>query len=257
MKKILFIFLFFICFCACAKKTNIPNDFNYLEVSANSYTLAVWQKMSDTTSPVHIYIEGDGHSFNSYGYPTNDPTPHDTFLREIAFNDPNKNVVYIARPGQFIKSKNKNQKDWTTGRFSKDIVESVSQIIKEISNNRKIILIGYSGGALLSGLVINQNPDLQIEKWITIAGVLNHTKWTTQLNLLPLKDSLDLQFLPTVNQVHLAGEKDRIVPIELTKSIVPKEILIIVPNATHNSGFENYYNIIYCTQDMNSVSENK
>ena len=76
-----------------------------------------------------------------------------------------------------------------------------------------------------------------------------------QLNLLPLKDSLDLEFLPKVNQVHLAGEKDRIVPVKLTKSIVPKEMLIIVPNATHNSGFENYYNIIYCTQDMNSASE--
>ena len=236
--------LFTLCLFSCVKSIIVPNEFNYKEVSANSYSLAVWQKMSDEKSPVHIYIEGDGHSFNSYGYPTNDPTPKGTFLREIAFNDPNKNVVYIARPGQFIKSN--NQTDWTTGRFSKQIVEAFSQIITEMSGNRKIVLIGYSGGALLSGLVINQNPNLKIEKWITIAGVLNHTKWTKQQNLLPLKDSLDLYNLPNVSQVHLAGEKDRVVPLELTKSIVPKETLIIVPKATHNSGFEDYYNIIYC-----------
>ena len=218
--------LFTLCLFSCVKSIIVPNEFNYKEVSANSYTLAVWQKMPDEKSPVHIYIEGDGHSFNSYGYPTNDPTPKGTFLREIAFNDPNKNVVYIARPGQFIKSD--NQTDWTTGRFSKQIVEAFSQIITEISSigDRKIVLIGYSGGALLSGLVINQNPNLKIEKWITIAGVLNHAKWT--------------------KQVHLAGEKDRVIPLELTKSIVPKETLIIVPKATHNSGFEDCYNIIYC-----------
>ncbi len=243
-KALNILLLFTLCLFSCAKSIIIPNEFNYKEVSANSYSLAVWQKISDEKSPVHIYIEGDGHSFNSYGYPTNDPTPKGTFLREIAFNDPNKNVVYIARPGQFIKSN--NQTDWTTGRFSKQIVEAFSQIITEISNNREIVLIGYSGGALLSGLVINQNPNLKIGKWITIAGVLNHTKWTQQLDLLPLKDSLDLDCLPKVNQIHLAGEKDKIVPLELTKSIVPKETLIVVPNATHNSGFEDYYNIIYC-----------
>ena len=257
MKRISYIILFSICFCSCVKKINIPDNFNYSEIPACSYTLASWQKISDTTSPIHIYIEGDGHSFNRYGYPTNDPTPHDIFLRQIAFNDPNNNVAYIARPGQFIKDKNKNQTDWTSGRFSKEIVESVSRAIKEISNNRKIILIGYSGGALLSGLVINQNPDLQIEKWITVAGVLNHTKWTQKLNLLPLKDSLDLDVLPNVNQVHLAGEKDTVVPIELIKSAVAKETLIIVPDATHNSGFESIYDIIYCTRDTNTVSENK
>ena len=236
--------LFTLCLFSCVKSINVPNEFDYKEVSANSYTLAVWQKISNETDTVHVYIEGDGHSFNSYGYPTNDPTPKGTFLREIAFNDPNDNVVYIARPGQFIKSN--NQTDWTTGRFSKQIVEAFSQIITEISNNIESVLIGYSGGTLLSGFVINQNPNLKIEKWITIAGVLNHTRWTQQLDLLPLKDSLDLDCLPKVSQVHLVGEKDRVVPLELTKSIVPKETLIVVPNATHNSGFENHYNIIYC-----------
>ena len=247
MNKNLYVFLLFIvCFCSCAKNITVPTEFDYKEVSAGEYSLACWEKISKENVPVHIYIEGDGNSFNRYGYPTNDPTPKGTFLREVAFNDPNDNVIYLARPGQFIKNKNKNKIDWTTGRFSEKIVNSVSEAVKKISCNKPIILIGYSGGALLSGLIINRNPNLNIVKWITIAGVLNQKQWTEKLNLPPLKDSLDLEYLPKVKQVHLIGEKDKIVPIELTKSIVCKQDLIIVPNATHNTGFEKYYNVIYC-----------
>ena len=142
MNKILYIFLLLgVCFFSCAKNIAIPNEFNYKEVSAGTYTLASWQKISNDKSPIHIYIEGDGNSFNRYGYPTNDPTPNGTFLREIAFNDPNENVVYLARPGQFVKDQNKNQIDWTTGRFSEKIVDSVSLAIEELSDTKPIILI--------------------------------------------------------------------------------------------------------------------
>lgn len=250
MNKILYIFfLFSICFFSCTKSITVPSEFNYKEVSSGTYTLACWQKISNENSPFHIYIEGDGNSFNRYGYPTDNPTPKGTFLREIAFNDPNDNVIYLARPGQFVENQNKNQTDWTTGRFSKKIVDSVSQAVNELSKGNPIILIGYSGGALLSGLIINENPNLNVIKWITIAGVLNHTKWTEKLNLPPLKDSLDLDYLPKVKQIHLVGEKDKIVPAELTKSIVCTQDLIIVPKATHNTGFEKVYNIIYCVDE--------
>ncbi len=250
MNKFLYIFLLLcLFFCSCAKNITVPAEFDYREVSAGAYNLACWQKISNEKSPVHIYIEGDGNAFNGYGYPTADPTPKGTFLREIAFNDPNDNVIYLARPGQFVKDQNKNQTDWTTGRFSKKIVDSVSLAVNEMSKGKQVVLIGYSGGALLSGLIINENPNLNVVKWITIAGVLNHTKWTEKLNLPPLKDSLDLAYLPKVKQVHLAGEKDKIVPVELTKSIVPAQDLIIVPKATHNTGFDKYYSIIYSSDN--------
>lgn len=246
MKKIFLGILFIsITFLSCAKKISVPESFDYREVSVGTYNLAVWQKISDNISPVRIYIEGDGNAFNSYGYPSNDPTPKNIFLREIAFNDPNKNVIYLARPGQYVKNKNNKQTDWTTGRFSEEIVNSMSTAIKELAGKRGVILVGYSGGALLSGLIINGNKDIKVIKWITIAGVLNHKKWTEMLKLPPLKDSLDLEYLPKVKQVHLAGEKDKIVPIELIKEIVPKKDLIIIPSATHSTGYEEYYSIIY------------
>lgn len=223
----------------------VPEDYHYKEIQTKIYTLASWQKITDKTKPIRIYIEGDGHAFNYAGIPTSNPTPNGTFLREIAFNDPNPNVVYLARPCQYVKDSICTQKDWTTGRFSQPIIDSTAEAIKSIVNGNKVVLIGYSGGALLSGLVIQQNPNLRVQKWITIAGLLNHTRWTNKLNLQPLTDSVELEQLPTIPQKHFIGEKDTTIPAELSKSIIPNKDLIIVPNGTHDSGFEITFSEIY------------
>ena len=222
-----------------------PESFSYQEIQTNNYTLASWQKITDTKSPIRIYIEGDGYAFNNYGYPTSNPTPRSAFLRNIAFNDPNSNVVYLARPCQYVSDNRCSKTDWTTGRFSQTVIDSTSQAIKQISNKQSVILIGYSGGALLSGLVIEQNPNVLVKKWITIAGVLNHTKWTNDLNLPPLTDSVDLITLPNIKQIHFVGDKDDTVSYKITQSIVADSDLIIVPNATHTQGYENYIPLIY------------
>ena len=230
--------------CGC-RGIVAPDTFTYQEIQTDFYKLASWQKITDTKSPIRIYIEGDGYAFNHLGHATTNPTPHGTFLRKIAFNDPNPNVVYLARPCQFVKDNQCSVQDWTTGRFSQDIINSTTQAIKRISEKQEIILIGYSGGALLSGLVIEQNPKLPVKKWVTLAGVLNHTKWTEALNLPPLKDSIDLEKLPTVPQLHLIGDKDTTVSYKLTESLVNGDSLIIIPKAKHDSGYEEYLQTIY------------
>ena len=249
MKKIFL--LFFVIFMGCQNITP-PISFMYKEIKTDTYTLASWQKILDRGAPIRIYIEGDGNAFNNAGQPTTNPTPRGTFLRKIAFDDPNPNVIYLARPCQYVKDARCHQKDWTTGRFSQEIVDSTTQtiksIIKNISNKSPVILIGYSGGALLSGLVISQNPQIPVKRWMTLAGVFNHGKWTQDLKLPPLKDSVDLEKMPTVPQLHLTGNKDKIVSYQLTESLVDKKNLIIVPNATHDSGYENYYSTIYADE---------
>ena len=222
-----------------------PESFSYQEIQTDNYTLASWKKITDSKSPIRIYIEGDGYAFNKYGRPTDNPTPRSAFLRNIAFNDSNPNVVYLGRPCQYVLDNKCSQTDWTVGRFSQKIIDSTSQAIKQISKKQPIILIGYSGGALLSGLIIEQNPNLPVKKWITVAGVLNHTKWTNDLNLPPLTDSVDLITLPNIKQIHLVGDKDDTVSYEITKSIVADSDLIIVPNATHNQGYEKCISLIY------------
>lgn len=236
MKKF-FILLFLICSACSTMKLNPPQDFSYIEIQTKDYVIASWQKINDKSLPIRIYIEGDGHAYTSKGYPTNDPTPKSYFFRDIAFNDTNENVVYLARPCQYIKNDNYNNIDWTTGRFSQKIVDNMAQAIKQIADDNKIVLIGYSGGALLSGLIINQyKDDLNIIEWITVAGLLNHTKWTNYFNYVPLKDSLDLDTIPNISQKHYIGKQDNIIPYKLTLEIVNIKDCVIIENATHNNG---------------------
>lgn len=232
MKKIWIAFLLAGC---VGTNWQMPDDFVYVPINAGDYEIATWQKISNPKNDrIHIYIEGDGNSFDSDGQPTDDPTPRGTFLRETMIQDEAENVAYVARPCQFIMSENCSQTDWTTGRFSQKIIDAESAVVKHIAGNKKITLVGYSGGAMVSGLIIKQNPDLKIEKWITIAGVLNHKQWTNHFGDKPLVDSLDMDNLPKVAQVHFFGDKDEVVSPVLVTKWADKKNTEIVPNATHS-----------------------
>ena len=239
MKKI-FIFLILITFCSCSTvKTKAPSDFIYKEIKTDDYVLASWQKINDENSLVKIYVEGDGHAYTSKGYPTTDPTPTSNFLRNIAFSDTSENVVYLARPCQYIKSNEYKSVDWTTGRFSWKIVNNMAQAIKLIAGDKNVILIGYSGGALLCGIIINEyQQELKIVKWITVAGLLNHTRWTKYFNYTPLKYSMDLDVIPNIPQIHYIGKKDAVIPAWLTLQCVDERDCVVIENATHNKGFD-------------------
>lgn len=93
--------LLFLTGCTTIK---IPADFVYKEVETRDFTLASWQKVTNPAAPYKIYIEGDGYAFNARGKVTQDPTPRGTLVRELAFGDDSPNVIYLARPCQYIKS---------------------------------------------------------------------------------------------------------------------------------------------------------
>lgn len=232
MKKILLCFLL----TACAGAGWVaPVDFQYVPIKTDSYEIAAWQKINNPkNNAIHIYIEGDGNSFDAYGQPTDDPTPRGTLVRDLAARDNFENVVYVARPCQFIMDDNCKEQDWTTGRFSQKIINAESDVIKQIAKNKHIVLVGYSGGAMVSGLVIKQNPKLKVDKWITIAGVLNHKKWTEYFGDEPLNESLNMDTLPNVTQVHFVGGRDKVVPYDLAKTWAKEDDIKLVPNANHD-----------------------
>ncbi len=211
-----------------------PADFFYAPITSGEYQIVTYQRFSDTTSPVHIYLEGDGNSFDGHGMPTADPTPAGTFMRDLAAMDSGPNVVYIARPCQFIKSPTCTTCDWTDGRFSEKILDAMSNLITDIVKNRPVVLIGYSGGAMISGLIIQRNPELNVKKWVTIAGVLNHAEWTDYFDDMPLSHSLNLNTLPQIPQAHFVVRHDKVVPNELSVRWIAPNKPIFIENATHN-----------------------
>lgn len=218
----------------CAPVWNAPSDFIYAPLDSGKYTIATYQRLSDSASPIHIYIEGDGNSFDARGIPTSDPTPNGTLVRDMAGRDMAANVAYIARPCQYIMSSSCRRTDWTDGRFSQDIIDSITGAVKTIAQKRPIVLIGYSGGAMISGIIIHQNPDIDITHWVTIAGVLNHADWTQYFGDAPLLKSVNMTVLPDIPQTHYIIDGDRVVPNELSRKWTGGKHLQIITDAQHD-----------------------
>lgn len=237
-------------FLAGCQTVQAPADFTYNEIQTSHFKLAVWQKITDTKAPYKIYIEGDGHAFNRRGLPTSNPTPRNDFWRRAALKDTSANVIYLARPCQYVMDEVCTQIDWTTGRFSKQVLDSTSEAIYKIAGNHHVILIGFSGGAQIAGLTAVMYPDLSVKKIVTVAGNLDHRTWTRQKNLLPLSHSLDLNdyrdtFLK-FPQIHYVGEKDKIIPPDLTQRFIQNKAQVIqVPDATHQTNWENVLPLIW------------
>lgn len=87
---------------------------------------------------------------------------------------------------------------------------------------------------MVSGLIILQNPKLKVDKWITVAGVLDHKKWTEYFGDEDLTESINMEKLPNVQQVHYVGGRDETVPYELAKTWANESDIKLIPDATHD-----------------------
>lgn len=116
----------------------MPAEFVYKEVETRNFTLASWQKVTNPAAPYKIYIEGDGYAFNARGKATQDQTPRGTLVRELAFGDDSQNVIYFARPCQYIKSPICSKRHWTTARFALEVINAEYEAIKNIADNNPV-----------------------------------------------------------------------------------------------------------------------
>lgn len=236
-------------FLAGCSTITAPANFVYKEIETRDFTIATWQKITNSHAVYKIYIEGDGYAFNAHGKATQDPTPHGTLVRELAFGDNSPNVIYLARPCQYVKSPICSQRHWTTARFASEIINAEYEAIKNIAGNNPVILVGFSGGAQVAGLVAIAKPELNIKKIITIAGNLDHLAWTQYHNLPPLNESMNLESyrkqFAKIPQIHYVGSDDEVMPPVLVREFVGKGDLIIeVSGARHNEGWGKIYNKI-------------
>jgi pimeloyl-ACP methyl ester carboxylesterase len=224
--------------CACAATPALPDGFAYREIEAGDFTLASYTKLTDPAAPVHVYIEGDGAAFR-HGFPTRDPTPKSTLVRNMAFADKAPNVAYLARPCQYVMTTKCEEKYWTSARFSAQVIEAEYRAVKTLASGRKVVLIGFSGGAQIAGLLA-ATTDLKVERVITIAGNLDHRAWTNWHRTAPLEGSLNLadyrEKFARIPQTHYVGAKDKVVPPHLAKDFGAD--VIIIENAAHESGWD-------------------
>ena len=173
---------------------------------------------------LHVYIEGDGTPWIGGQYPALDPTPRNPLALRLMRQDPAP-ALYLGRPCYFglALSKNCRQQYWTSERYSADIVASMLSIIQHYQREyrvKRVVLIGYRGGVTLAALLARE---LQGEIFLlTLAGNLDTDLWVELRGFLPLNGSLNpLNYrgeTAHIPQLHLAGLRDKSVPIAVTES---------------------------------------
>lgn len=185
---------------------------------------------SKTVDTLTIYIEGDGSAWDHGSFPSADPTPQDPIGLKLALAQPEGVVAYLARPCQFITDPVLCKSNvWTSERFSQAAIESTKQaidLLKQQTGAKKILLVGYSGGAAIALLVASQRKD--IRAIVSVAGNINPHLWVEVLGLESLTGSLDprqaIPLLQSIPQVYFIGGKDRVLP-----TLTSEEALKLLP----------------------------
>ena len=246
MLRLVLLSLFFLGACT---HIEVPPEFTYTEVQTSGFKIAAWKKITRADAPMKVYIEGDGYAFRGSGAVSSNPTPHGILLRQIAFGDSHENVIYLARPCQFVQDDKCSPKDWSDARFSKMAVQSEYEAVKHFTGNSSLTLVGFSGGAQIAGLMVVKHPDLAVHKLVTIAGNLDVAGWVEYHQLSPLKLSDDLHDwkdkYAAFNQVHYVGTDDtNIVPQITEQFVADKNTIKYVRGASHNQGWEKAFKAI-------------
>lgn len=202
-----------------AKKTGL----NGRDLQTTTFKIRSWQRISDFTQPIRVYIEGDGFAWVSRTQPSDDPTPRQPTGLMLAAADPSANVLYLARPCQFIGPplpSGCSATWWTDNRFSERVVQAMNEALSQaLPSGMQIELTGYSGGGAIATLLAGRRHDVRSLR--TVAGNLDvdyvnniHGVSTMPGALSALGVAAQLSNLP---QIHFTGSEDTTVPPEVAR----------------------------------------
>ena len=179
--------------------------------------LLLWKDNASDNRQLHIYIEGDGIPWHFGRTPSPDPTPKNPVALKLMSLD-EKPSVYLGRPCNFGAASDTacDSDDWTFGRYSADIVDSMAAVIASLdtlTRQRDIVIFGYSGGGALARLLAERIDG--VVAIVTIAANLDTDAWTESHGYLPLSKSVNPANLPPlpddILHLQLIGEQDKVV----------------------------------------------
>jgi pimeloyl-ACP methyl ester carboxylesterase len=184
--------------------------------------IQVYGRFNAPDEPVHVYIEGDGRAWRNARQPSLDPTPHDPVALKLAAADQAANVLYVARPCQYLNdpARGCQFKVWTEQRFAH--ADQLQQAIEQLTGyDRKKVLVGFSGGANLAVQLAARMPS--VIGIITVAGNLDAIGFA-HFHQLPSEgyghNAALLAKLRNVPQLHYSGSEDLVIPPQLTRRML-------------------------------------
>lgn len=259
----LFLFIFIVLFfqsCATTPFERYSNTLNYAKnnqweckiIETDKFNLnSCIPKNLKIKENLIVFIEGDGFSWVTKNQSSTNPTPFNPLLLKIAINLNKENSVYLSRPCQntFDENfKNCSKEYWTSKIYSDEIINSMNSAINKIKLKHKaenIILVGYSGGGVISLILASLRND--IKEVITIASNIELEKWASYHKISKI-NSINpgkLHTLSKIKQNHFVGGKDNIVPPfivnEYKNNFKEKNNIniITIDDFTHNCCWEN------------------
>ncbi len=225
-----------ICLNGCAtsslvetKTKAVKSGFHHQQIQTGLFALSAFIKIQNTTAnKIVIYIEGDGHAWKRKNKLSDDPTPRNPISLKLAISDVEPNVVYLARPCQYLDKeqlKKCSTKYWASHRYAEEVIAATSEAITKIKAQTKVAnieLVGYSGGGVIAMLIATARND--VSKITTIAANIDHESWSEWHGVSKLNGSLTplnyLTELEGINQQHYWGDKDKIVPYQSQLSFI-------------------------------------
>lgn len=231
------------------------SDLKPFRVQAGQFQLAGFSRFSNPDTPIVVYIEGDGLAWIDRHTISDNPTPENPVALLLAAQDRSANVVYLARPCQYVDLKHEQMcqdKYWTSHRFSAEVIKSYQSALDILSRKYTTSgfhLVGYSGGGALAALLAGKRSDVLSMR--TVAGNLNHVSLNQFRRVSPLQGSLDpmRDAIQTKNipQVHYVGGEDKVIPEWISQSYakaVGNAACVsthVVPHATHHDGWKDMW----------------
>jgi dienelactone hydrolase len=225
-------------------------------VETNRFDLLAYHRLRGAVDELTIYLEGDGNAWHTRYHLSSDPTPRTPLVLELAAQDPSNNLVYLARPCQYViqdgHGRNCRSEYWSKARFGSEVVNALDEAITRLkaqSEASRIHLVGYSGGGGLAVLIAANRNDIASLR--TIAGNLNHIEFTKHHRVSPLTESLNpadfAEAVSMIPQIHFSGEKDRTIPKSIAEGFMARlpekncATLVPVKGVSHSKGWQDVW----------------
>jgi hypothetical protein len=207
-------------------------------------------KSSSFSTSARVYIEGDGSAFTDSSQISNDPTPRPTMFLKLALADESTNVIYVARPCQYLLKESPacTFRDWSFDRFNSTQLTRISRVLDDYRNIKGITsfeLVGFSGGAAIALSLAAERSDISSVR--TIAGNVALAEFIRMHSLEPFSTDADpmlrLGALRRIPQLHIVSSNDKVIPPDLTRYYLkalssPCAKLEVVESPSHSRGWE-------------------
>jgi len=221
-------------------------------LSAGLFEIVTYSRIDSPGAPLTFYIEGDGAAWTTRRLLSSDPTPRHPLTLKLALADPGQNIVYLARPCQYVLKNgmgtNCNSRYWSSARFSDEVIGSVNLAIskfKKQASAPSIHLIGYSGGGAVAVLIASRRNDIASIR--TIAGNLDHENISRLHGVTPMTESLNpidvAEKIKKIPQIHFSGSRDKVVPAAIAENFMARQAgpacsqTVLVEGAEHGNGW--------------------